>query len=103
MPRYEKDLSKFEARDTQVLGISVDSTFTQKAWIDHLGRVSYPILSDFHPNGEVCRKYGVLRDDGYSERAIFVVDKEGVIRYIDIHDIGDQPNNEELFKALDNL
>jgi peroxiredoxin len=48
----------------------------------------------------VARQYGVLRDEGYSERAIFIIDKEGIIRYIDIHDIDDQPNNDEVFAIL---
>jgi len=57
-------------------------------------------LSDFWPHGMVARQYGVLRDEGYTERAIFIIDKEGIIRYIDIHDIDDQPNNDEVFAIL---
>ncbi len=62
--------------------------------------IHYPLLSDFWPHGNVAKKYGVLRKDGRSERAIFIVDREGIIRYIDIHDIDDQPNNEILFEEL---
>jgi glutaredoxin len=57
-------------------------------------------LSDFWPHGEVAEKYGVFRSEGHSERAIFVIDKDGIIQYIDIHDIDDQPSNEVLFKEL---
>jgi glutaredoxin len=57
-------------------------------------------LSDFWPHGKVARRYGVLRDDGKSERAIFIIDGEGIIRYIDIHDIDQQPSNEVLFEEL---
>jgi len=57
-------------------------------------------LSDFHPLGAVARHYGILRSDGFSERAIFVVDKDGIIRYIDVHDIADKPSNEVLFAEL---
>lgn len=71
-----------------------------KAWAESLGGINYPLLSDFWPHGEIADKYGVLRADGKSERAIFVVDKEGIIRYIDIHDIDDQPSNDELRKVL---
>jgi glutaredoxin len=60
-------------------------------------------LSDFYPHGEVAQLYGVLRKEGISERAIFVIDKSGIIRYIDIHDIDNQPNNEELFQVLAEL
>jgi glutaredoxin len=57
-------------------------------------------LSDFWPHGEVAKQYGVLRKDGYTERALFIIDKDGIIRYIDIHDISKQPDNEELRAAL---
>jgi glutaredoxin len=60
-------------------------------------------LSDFFPHGRVAKLYGVLRNDGRSERAIFIIDKNGVIQYIDIHDIDDQPDNEELFTVLHKL
>lgn len=103
MPSYEMDLHKFEGYSTQVLGISVDSIPCLKAWAESLGGISYPLLSDFWPHGAVAELYGVLRDDGRSERALFIVDKEGVVRYLDIHDIDEQPDNEELFKALRGL
>jgi glutaredoxin len=89
--------------NTQVLGISVDHVPCLKAWADSLGGISYPLLSDFWPHGEVAQKYGVLRQEGYSERAIFVIDKFGIIRYIDIHDIDDQPSNDELRRILRGL
>lgn len=58
------------------------------------------MLSDFYPHGKVAEQYGVLRKEGYSERAIFVIDALGIIRYIDIHDIDQQPSNDELFQVL---
>jgi glutaredoxin len=85
---------------TQVLGLSVDSVPCLKAWADSLGGITYPLLSDFYPHGAVARKYGVLRREGYSERAIFVMDKGGIIRYVDVHDIEKQPDNDELFRIL---
>ena len=57
-------------------------------------------MSDFWPHGEVAKLYGVLREEGYSERAIFIIDKNGIIHYIDIHDIDDQPDNEVLLNEL---
>jgi len=74
-----------------------------KAWAKSLGEISYPLLSDFWPHGVVAERYGVLRSEGKSERAIFILDKEGVIQYIDIHDIDDQPDNEVLFAELDRI
>jgi peroxiredoxin len=100
MPSYQADLSRFEGYDTHVLGISVDSVPCNKAWAKSLGGISYDLLSDFEPKGEVARKYGAYRPEGYSERALFVVDKEGRIAYKDIHEIGEQPDNEEIFEVL---
>ncbi len=89
--------------DTQVLGISVDPIPTLIAWAEDLGGINYPLLSDFWPHGEVAQKYGVLRSDGITERAIFVVDKQGIIRYVDVHDIDDQPSNTVLRAAIREL
>mgnify|MGYP003926348811 CR=1 FL=1 len=96
-------MAKFGALDAQVLGISVDHVPCLKAWAESLGNISYPLLSDFWPHGEVAKKYGVLRAEGYSERAIFLIDKQGIIRYIDVHDINDQPQNEVLLAELRKL
>lgn len=89
--------------NTQVLGISVDSVPCLKAWADSMGGITYPLLSDFYPHGKIAQTFGVLREEGYSERAIFVIDKQGIIRYVDVHDISKQPDNEELFRVLAEL
>jgi glutaredoxin len=86
--------------ETQVLGLSVDSEPSLKAWAESLGGITYPLLSDFYPHGRVAQMFGVLREDGRSERAIFVLDKKGTIRYVDVHDIDLQPDNDELFRVL---
>jgi glutaredoxin len=87
--------------NTQVLGISVDHIPCLQAWAESLNGISYPLLSDFWPHGEIAQKYGVfIEAEGKSERAIFVLDKNGVIRYIDIHDIDKQPDNNELRRVL---
>jgi len=85
---------------TQVLGLSVDSEPCLKAWAESLGGITYPLLSDFYPHGRVAEMFGVLRSEGYTERAIFVIDKEGIVRYVDIHDIDEQPDNDDLFRIL---
>ena len=100
IPAYEERLSEFENENTQVLGISVDHVPCLQAWAESLGGISFPILSDFWPHGKIAKQYGVLRENGTTERAIFVIDTKGVIRDIDIHDIDDQPDNEELFAVL---
>lgn len=104
MPAYEADKDRFAGYDAQVLGISVDSIPSHVAWAKSLGGITYDLLSDFHPKGEVAKSYGAWREgDGITERALFIVDKEGKIAYIDIHDIGDQPDNEDLFDVLKKL
>jgi glutaredoxin len=98
------DLYKFEGYNTQVLGISVDHIPCLKAWAESLGGISYPLLSDFWPHGAVAQLYGAFREDqGKSERALFVIDKQGIVRYVDIHDIDEQPDNEEVFRVLRQL
>lgn len=87
--------------ETQVLGLSVDSQPCLTAWAESLGGITYPLLSDFYPHGEVAIQYGVLRKEGKSERAIFVIDKQGIIRYVDVHDIDEQPDNNVLFQVLE--
>ena len=96
-------MARFEEVDTQVLGMSVDSTATNDAWAESLGVESVLLLSDFWPHGEVAQQYGVLRPQGYTERATFIVDKEGIIRYAHIYDINELPNNEPLFQVLQDL
>lgn len=96
-------MDRFEEMNVQVLGISVDHVPCLKAWVESLGGITYPLLSDFWPHGQVAEKFGVLRTEGYTERAIFIVDSQGIIRYIDIHDIDDQPDNDVLFEELANI
>ena len=87
--------------NVQVLGISVDHVPVLKAWAESLGGISYPLVSDFWPHGEVALEYGAFRDhEGRSERAIFIIDKDGIVQYMDIHDIDDQPDNEVLFEEI---
>jgi peroxiredoxin len=104
MPAYEADMERFASYDAQVLGISVDSVPCNTAWAKSLGGLSYDLLSDFNPKGEVAKAYGAYREaDGISERALFIVGKDGKLAYKDIHNIADQPDNEELFDVLRNL
>lgn len=103
MPAYEADRAKFEGYDTQVVGISIDSMFSNSAWAKSLGGLNYPLLSDFYPHGAVAEKYGVLRDNGTTERALFIIDKEGKVAYVDVHDVSKQPDNEDLFEVLRKL
>ncbi len=103
MPSYEENLDRFEGYDAQVVGISIDSTHVNAAWAKTLGGITYPLLSDFYPHGAVAEKYGVLRPEGMAERTIVIVDKNGTVRYVDVHDIGEQPDEEQIFDELRKL
>ena len=81
MKAYQADIAKFEATDTQVLGISVDSSPANAHWAKELG-VTFPILSDFKRT--VVKDYGVFNEaQGFANRATFVIDKQGIIRHIE--------------------
>jgi alkyl hydroperoxide reductase subunit AhpC len=83
----------------------VDSVPSHIAFAKSIGGITtYPLLADFHPKGEVSKKYGVWKEDkGICERAVVIVDKQGIIRYIDVHDIGEAPDNEQLRDVLREL
>ncbi len=102
-PGYNIAKELFEKNGAILLGISVDNVPTLYAWTQEMGGLWFPVLSDFWPHGEVAKKYGVLRGDGTSERAIFVIDKQGIIRYIDVHDINERPKLEVLIQELEKL
>ena len=104
MSSYESDIEKFRSAETAVLGLSIDPQPAKSAWAKELGVSSFDLLSDNYPYGEVARKYGVFREkDGISERAVFVVDKNGRIAWSKVYDIPQQPGSSELFAALDGL
>jgi peroxiredoxin len=68
-----------------------------------MGGLSFPLLSDFWPHGKTSLDYGVLRGEGYPERAIFIVDAAGVIRHVAVHEILDVPPADGILAALDAL
>ena len=101
IPSYEADSARFAGHNAKVLGISGDSVPSHAAWAQSLGGLSYDLLADFHPKGEVAQAYGTWREQsGFSDRALFIVDKQGKIAYTDRHELLDVPNNEELFDVL---
>jgi peroxiredoxin len=102
-PGYNIVKDIFDANDAILLGITVDNIPTLFAWTNQMGKLWFPVLSDFWPHGAVAEKYGVLRSDGVSERAIFVIDKKGLIRYIGVNDINMRPRLEILVRELEKL
>lgn len=100
MPGYNKELQTFEGLETQVLGLSVDSSPAHRAWAQMLGGIDYPMLADFWPHGEVSKRYGVLRPEGVSERATIVIDKQGIVRGIEVHEPGILPDDDKMLETL---
>jgi len=98
---YQSELDEFTHLNTQVIGVSVDSLYSHGAWAAVRG-IQFPLLSDFHPKGEVAECYKVYRNtDGFSERALFVIDRDGVIRHTTISpEIHMIPDIYELFDQL---
>jgi peroxiredoxin len=102
-PGYNIVQDEFEQSDAILIGISVDNIPTLFAWTHSMGKLWFPVLSDFWPHGKVAGTYGVLRSDGTADRAIFIIDKEGRIRYIDVHDINKRPPLEDIINELKKL
>jgi alkyl hydroperoxide reductase subunit AhpC len=106
-PGYNLARDLFEKNDAVLLGITVDNVPTLYSWCKQMTGEGeglwFPVLSDFFPHGAVAQKYGILRSEGVTERALFLIDKEGIIRYIDIHDINTRPFIDDLAKALEEV
>src|SRR4030042_5794868 len=100
-PGYNIIKEIFDQRDAVLLGITVDNIPTLFAWTHQMGKLWFPVLSDFWPHGAAAKKYGVLRSNGVSERALFIIDKKGTIRYIDVHDTNKRPPLEDLVTTLE--
>jgi peroxiredoxin len=94
------DMKAFETLDAEVLGVSVDSVWSHKAFADKMG-IKYSLLADFHPKGAMSEKYGVyLADKGITGRAIVIVGKNGKVAWIKNYDIPVVPDVKEVAAAL---
>jgi len=102
-PGYNIAKELFDRYNAVLLGISVDNIPTLFAWTNHMGKLWFPVLSDFWPHGAFAQKLGILRSNGVSERAVFIVDKKGIIRYIDVHDINKRPSLGDIVRELEKL
>jgi peroxiredoxin len=103
MQTYERERPTLDAANAHVLALSVDAGPSKKAWADSLGGISYDLLSDFHPHGKVASDYGVMRDDGISERAIFIIDTRGKIAWAKQYQIPEQPDFDEVLRAVQKI
>ena len=100
---FNEVLPEFQRYDARVVGISVDGVWCHKAYAK-ARNLEFPLLADFEPKGAVCRKYGAYRGpEGIAERALFVLDGDGVIRWSYLSDIGTNPGADGVLAALEEM
>jgi Peroxiredoxin len=103
MALYNELLGEFRRLNAALIGISVDSTWCHLAFAEDR-KLHFPLLADFEPKGEIARRYGVYRDhEGTSERALFVIDAHGVIRWSYVSPVGINPGADGILHALESL
>jgi len=102
MALLQEFLADFQQLNADLVGISVDNTSSVQAWAEAKG-ITFPLLCDFHPKGTVAEHYGVMRADGVTERALFIIDSEGIIQYSYVSPIAENPGVDRLFDALEQL
>ena len=97
------DMKQFEQLDAQLLGLSVDSVWSHKAWAEKMS-INYPLLADFHPRGAVASKYQMyLEDKGITGRAIAIINKAGNVAWVKQYEILQVPDVKEVAQALEQL
>lgn len=102
-PGYNIAKKFFDQNNAVLLGITVDNIPTLYSWTLKMGELWFDVLSDFWPHGQVADTYGVLRTDGTAERALIFIDKQGIIRKIEVGDINVRPPLEFLVKTLQEM
>ena len=103
MALYNEILSEFERFNAELLGISVDGIWCHLAFAKDR-HLHFPLLADFEPKGDVARRYGVYRaQEGISERALFVIDADGIIRWSYVSPVGINPGADGILRALEGL
>ncbi|MFI9813736.1 peroxiredoxin [Saccharothrix variisporea] len=97
------ELATYESENVQVIGVSVDTPFSLKAWAEQQG-YTFPLLSDFWPHGAVASQYGVFNEAaGLANRGTFLIDTEGVVRYAEVNAPGEARDQEAWKKAVAEL
>src|SRR2546421_5352818 len=103
MALYNEVLPEFQKHKAELLGISVDGVWCHEAFAQ-ARRLHFPLLADFEPKGEVAQKYGAYReDDGFCERALFVIDEKGTIRWSYCSPVSINPGADGILQALEDL
>jgi len=100
---FVNDMKQFESLDGAVLGVSVDSVWSHKAYAEKM-HINYSLLADFHPKGAMSEKYGVyLPEKGITGRSIFIIDKGGKVAWVKNYDIPVVPDIKEVAAALSHV
>lgn len=101
MQQLDEHRDELAGKNALGLGLSIDSLHAKKAWAKDLGIKATPLLADFWPHGAVAKAYGIFREaNGFSERAVFIIDEEGKIAWKKIYPIGELPDITEIIAAL---
>ena len=102
MPAFEARVRDFEAANAQVVGISCDSIYSHDAWAKSLGGISYPLLSDIQR--DVVRRYGIHWPElNACYRSTFVIDRQGVVRFVQRYGRGELPDPEKILAEVKKL
>jgi peroxiredoxin len=101
---YQAELDTFKRLGAELIAVSVDSLYSHGAWAAVRG-ITFPLLADFHPKGEIARRFGIMRDtDGFSERALFIIGPDGIIRHKEISEqLHHIPDIYDLFDRLEKM
>lgn len=101
MQGLEASADEFSKLGAVALGLSIDSSFTKHAWAESLGITKTPLLADFWPHGAAANAFGIFREpDGFSERAVFIVGPDGVVRWKKVYPIKELPDIKEIVTAV---
>jgi peroxiredoxin (alkyl hydroperoxide reductase subunit C) len=104
---FDEELKKFQERDCEIVGVSVDSHYTHLAWkktpVERggIGSIRFPLVSDLDKN--ISRRYGVLLDESVALRGLFLIDREGIVRHTVVNDLALGRNVDEVLRMLDAL
>ena len=100
---FNQVLPEFRRYEAELVGVSVDGVWCHAAFAKHRN-LHFPLLADFEPKGAVCRSYGAYREqDGFAERALFLIDRDGIIRWSYLSPVGVNPGADGILNALESL
>ncbi len=101
---YQERIDDFKQRGVEIYAISVDAHHSQRVFQEHLGAFDITFLADFHPKGAVAEAFGTLRDDGFNDRSVFLVEPDGAVSWsVKMPTPGEHPSADEVLTAIDEV